>query len=262
MAGSLQLIDTHTHLTMDDFTASLDQVLARSRQVGVDRWVTIGTNLTDSAAGINLCQSHEDLYCTVGIHPHEAAHQPADWPEQLRTLAQTEVVCALGEIGLDYYYDHSPRETQRDVFARQLQIAGELALPVVIHCRDAIDDCLEILDDWRRHDIPVVFHCFSGNANLAELIIERGYYISFTGVITFKNSQSAQQTAQAVPIDRIMLETDCPYMSPEPKRNVKPNEPALLVHIAQQLAQLRGLDLTEIARITTENSRLFFGIDQ
>ena len=247
---------------MKNYTGSLADVLARSRQAGVEQWVTIGTNLKDSAAGIKLAREHPGLYCSVGVHPHEAQHQKSDYLDELQKLAGAGKVKAIGEIGLDYHYEFSKKDSQRQIFAEQLELAGELGLPVIVHCREALDDCLSMLDNWQRGDVPIVFHCFGGDTEQAQKILDRGFFISFTGIITFKNAIEVQRTAEYVPLEMVMLETDCPYLSPEPSRNVRPNEPALLTHIAEKLAQLKKLPVAEIARVTAENSRLFFGIDK
>ncbi|MBN1766833.1 MAG: TatD family hydrolase [Sedimentisphaerales bacterium] len=260
MNDTMSLVDTHTHLALNEYADTLDDVLNRSRQAGVDTWMVIGTSLDESAAGIELCKKHPGMYAGAGIHPHEAGKQEKGWLEKLRHLTGEDRVMAIGEIGLDYYYEFSDRYRQRQVFRQQLELAGQMGLPVIIHCRSAMDECLAILDEWQRDDIPVVFHCFGEGPDLAQQILDRGYFISFTGLITFDNARQVQKTAQYVPLEQIMLETDCPYMSPHPKRNVKPNEPAFIVHIAEKLAQLKGLTLEEIAQATTQNSRLFFGI--
>jgi TatD DNase family protein len=257
----LKLIDTHTHPTMKDYAGDLTEVLARSRQAGVERWVAIGTSLEDSAAGIELAREHSGLYCSAGIHPHNAQHQKSGYLNELQKLAGADNVKAIGEIGLDYYYEFSKKDTQKKIFAEQLELADKLGLPIIIHCREALDDCLSMLDNRQHSDTPVVFHCFSGNVEQARLILDRGFFISFTGIITFKNATEAQRAAEYVPLEMVMLETDCPYLSPEPARNVRPNEPALLIHIAEKLAQLKNIPVTEIARATTKNSCLFFGID-
>ena len=257
----MRLIDTHTHLAGKEYSDILEQVLTRAGQAGVDRWVAVGTNLEDSATGIELSRRYSGMYCSVGVHPHEAGKQSKAWLEELRYLAQDQKVSAIGEIGLDYYYEFSDRDSQKQVFTEQLALAGETALPAVVHCRDAIEDCLGILDEWGRDDVPIVFHCFSGGTSEAKLLIERGYFVSFTGVITFGNARETQKAAQYVPLEMTMLETDCPYLSPEPQRNIRPNEPALLIHTAEKLAQLRGENVEKIAEVTGQNSRLFFGID-
>jgi TatD DNase family protein len=252
------LIDTHTHLTDKNLKKQLPALLERSRAAGVESWITVGTSVADSAAALKLCREHPGLAATVGVHPHEAGAVVSEYREQLRDLAGAKPVVAIGEIGLDYHYDFSVRPSQKRVFEQQLELAGEISLPVVIHCREAFDDCLAILRQWDRDDVPVVFHCFSGDVHQAATVIDAGYFVSFTGTITFRNAADAQQVAQYVPLDRIMLETDCPWLSPEPKRNVKPNEPALLVHTAAKLAQLRGLTADQIAQATATNSRLFY----
>ncbi len=255
----MRLIDTHTHLVMGQYKGQLAPVLERSRQAGVDRWITIGTDLKDSAAGVAVCQEHEGLFCTVGVHPHEAAQVKAGYIEEMARLAES--ACAIGEIGLDYHYDNSPRKQQKQVFAELWELALEKDLPVVIHCRKGLEDCLSIMDQAGRRDTSVVFHCFTGNRAEARRLLDRGCFLSFTGVITFKDSKATQKAAQYAPADRIVLETDCPYLSPEPKRNVRPNEPALLVHIAEKLARLRGVNTEEIAQVTTENACKFFQLE-
>ena len=258
----MRLIDTHTHLASSAYDGRVDAVLERSRQAGVDRWIAVGTGIDDSAAGIELCQAHEGLYCTVGVHPHEADKVDSSYLDHLRELSQRDSVCALGEMGLDYHYEFSRRPSQRRVFEEQLQLAGERALPVVVHCRGAFEDCLGILDAWDRPAPAVVFHCFSGDRSQARVVLDRGYFVSLTGTITFRNAGEAQAVAQYLPLDRVFLETDCPYLSPAPKRKTKPNEPALLVHTAAKLAELKGISMGEVAEVTRENSRCYYGIDQ
>ena len=255
----MQFTDTHAHLTNKAYKGQLQGVLERSRQAGVARWITVGTDVADSAASLRLAQANAGMHCTVGVHPHEAGKVADDYLSKLRELAAQKKVCALGEVGLDYHYDFSERQTQRRIFEEQLTLAQELSLPVVVHCREAFEDGLAILDAWGCAEAAVVFHCFSGNAQQAEQVIDRGYFVSLTGTITFKNAAEGRQVAQWLPMERVFLETDCPYLSPEPKRKVKPNEPALLVHTAAKLAELRGMSVGEIAEATEENSRLFFG---
>lgn len=257
----MRLIDTHAHLTMLNAEGDLTAVLERARQAGVDRWITIGTDITDSEAAVRVSGEHEGTYCTVGVHPHEAAERPGDYIERLRRLAEEEQVVAIGEIGLDYHYDHSPRDVQRRVFEEQLELAEEVGLPVVVHCREAMDDCLAGLDGWRCRDKVAVFHCFGGGVEETEAVMVRGYYVSYTGTLTFANAAATREGAKEVPLDRVFVETDCPYLSPEPKRNVRPNEPALLVHTAAKLAEVHGMSVEEMVEITTQNSCVFFGLD-
>ena len=256
----MQLIDTHTHLVMGDYRGQVAEVLERSRQAGVDRWITIGTDLKDSEAGVLLSIEHEGVFCTVGIHPHEAKGVSGDYIAQMAELAESAV--GIGEIGLDYHYDNSPRQQQRKVFSEQLDLALKLDVPIVIHCREALEDCLRIMDEVGARGAKVVFHCFTGNRADARRLMDWGYYVSFTGVITYKNAQVSQKTAQYVPADRLLLETDCPFLTPEPRRKIRRNEPAFMIHTAQKLAELRGIDIEEVAQITTENAERLFQLEE
>lgn len=257
----MHLVDTHAHFTFNDYADNLDDILSRSRQVGVTGWITVGTDLADSRAALQLSQKYENMYCTVGIHPHEADKQQEGYREELRAMAAEGKVRAIGEIGLDYHYDFSPREVQRKIFEEQLDLAGQMNKPVVVHCREAMTDCLAILDEWNREDIPVVFHCFSGGRDEARAVVERGYWVSFTGVITFRNAAEIREAVRCIPPEKILLETDCPYLSPEPKRKIRPNEPAFLVHTAAKLAELLEVSVEKIAQVTADNSRLFFKME-
>ena len=256
----MELIDTHCHLQMGQYPGGLDGMLGRSRQAGVTGWITIGTDLGDSAAGIELAQEQEGVACTAGIHPHEAGKVPGDYLGQLEEMVQSGKVCALGEMGLDYHYNHSQPAVQRKIFEQQLELAEKLELPVVIHCREAFEDCLAILRAGSREG-SAVFHCFSGDRKQAATVLDLGHLISFTGVVTFKNAQANCEVAEYVPDDRFFLETDAPFLSPEPKRNVRPNEPALLVHVAEKMAELRGITVAEIAKITNRNAVDFFKLN-
>jgi len=178
----------------------------------------------------------------------------------LKELAQSEKVVAIGETGLDFHYNLSPHQDQKRAFAAQLKIAKELNLPVIIHCREAFDQTMEILAQHGRGLRAVVFHCFSGSAEQAKIVLDYGFYISFTGVITFKNAELTRRAAKIVPVDRLMLETDCPYMSPEPMRKQKINEPALMIHTAKYLAELKGMDLADFANAVTATSKTFFSL--
>jgi len=254
----MELIDTHCHLTFPPLVADVPGVVERSRTAGVSGWVTVGTSVEDSRRAIDLAGQYEDMYVAVGIHPHDAKAADAGALEQLRQLAGPAKVVAIGETGLDFHYNFSKQPDQRRVFAAHLTIARDLGLPVVVHSRNAFDETLEILDRDGGRLKGVVFHCFSGSAEQARQLLERGYHISFTGVVTFKNAETAREAAKVVPPDRLMVETDCPYMSPEPVRQQKPNEPALMVHTARFLAQLKGVSLEEFAQATTRNAIAFF----
>ncbi len=256
----MELIDTHCHLTFEPLVDEVEAVLERSRAAGVASWITVGTDIEDCQRASVLADRFESLYAAVGIHPHEAKTVTAESIENLKELAQRANVVAIGETGLDFHYNFSQPKEQRRLFAKHLQIAKELDLPVIIHSREAFEQTLEILEQYGRGIEKIVFHCFSGNAEQAELVLKRGWYVSFTGVVTFKNADKTRNAARAVPLDRLMLETDCPYMSPEPVRKQKTNEPAFMVHTAGFLAELKQMPFDEFARAVTATSRGFFNL--
>jgi TatD DNase family protein len=256
----MELIDTHCHLTFDDLIRDVDGVIARSKAAGVTSWLTVGTDPQENLKAIELTGRFDNMYAAIGMHPHDAKDVTAQTLKELKELAQNKKVVAIGETGLDYHYNLSLHQDQRRVFAEHLQIAAELDLPVIIHCRESFDQTMEILDKFGHGLKDVVFHCFSGSAEQAKIVLDKGYYISFTGVVTFKNARIKQQAAQIVPTDRLMLETDCPYMSPEPMRKQKVNEPALMVHTAKYLAELKRMSLTDFANAVTATSKTFFGL--
>jgi len=256
----MKLIDTHCHLTFDDLVRDIDAVIERGIAAGVTGWLTVGTDIEDSRKAIELTQRFENLYAAVAIHPHDAKIVTPDTINELKNLASNPKVVAIGETGLDYHYNHSLHEDQRRVFAQHLEIAADINLPVIIHCRKAFDETMQILNNYTSRVKRVVFHCFSGSTEQAKLVLDKGFYISFTGVVTFKNAQKTQCAAEIVPLDRLMLETDCPYMSPEPMRKQKVNEPALLIHTAKFLADLKRMPFIEFASAVTATSRTFFDL--
>lgn len=256
----MELFDTHCHLTFDDLAGDIDSVIARSIATRVTEWITVGTDLQEGRKAIALTQRFENLYAAVAIHPHDAKSVTSDTITDLKKLATNLKVVAIGETGLDYHYNHSLREDQKRVFAKHLEIAAELNLPVIIHCREAFDDTMALLQSYGTGVRKVVFHCFSGSAEQAEIVLDRGFYISFTGVVTFKNAEKTRRAAEVVPLARLMLETDCPYMSPEPMRKQKVNEPALLIHTARFLADLKHMELADFASAVTATSRNFFNL--
>jgi len=256
----MTLIDTHSHLTFEPLSADVPGVIERSRAAGVAGWITVGTQLEDSRKAIELAGQYENLYATVGIHPHDAQTADLHALEELKGLAGQEKVVAVGETGLDFHYNFSKQPDQKRVFEAHLGIAREVGLPVVIHSRNAFDETMEILGRCGRGLKGVVFHCFSGSADQARMVLDRGYFVSFTGVVTFKNADVTRQAAQVIPLDRLMIETDCPYMSPEPVRSRKPNEPALMVHTGEFLARLKEISLDDLAEATTRTATEFFGL--
>ena len=256
----MELIDTHCHLTFEELAGDVEAVIARSREAGVTGWITVGTDSQDNRKAVELAERFKNMYAAVAIHPHDAGIVKAATISELRKLVQHEEVVAVGETGLDYHYNLSRREDQIRVFVEHLKIAAEFNLPVIIHCREAFEETMSILEQHGRGVKRKVFHCFSGSAEQAKIVLDAGYYISITGVVTFKKADEIRRAAAIVPLERLMIETDCPYMSPEPMRKQKVNEPALMVHTAAFLAELKGMDLDSFAEAVTATSRLFFGL--
>jgi TatD DNase family protein len=255
-----RFIDTHCHLTFPQFQATLPAVLEHADRAGVQRMITIGTDLDDSRRCVALIGECTNVSCAVGVHPHEAASSTPQQLEQLEELARQPRVVAIGETGLDYHYKFSPPRTQQAAFREQLGLAERIGLPVVVHCRDAFADTLALLEEFpavRR----VVFHCFTGDLAQAREVIARGWMLSLTGIVTFPNAHELRAVARLTPAEQLMLETDSPYLSPEPVRNVRPNEPAHVVHIARCVAEVRDEALCDLARITTANAVAFFRLD-
>jgi len=261
----MELIDTHCHLGFESAyggTSDIEAVVERSIAAGVTSWITVGTDTQQNQKAVELADKFENMYAAVGIHPHDAKDVDSQTLTELKKLAQNQKVVAIGETGLDFHYNFSEQPIQRRVFAAQLKIAVELNLPVIIHSREAFDDTMDILERHGGGVKKVVFHCFSGSAEQAKLVLDKGFYISFTGVVTFKNAQTSRQAAKIVPADRLMLETDSPYMSPEPMRKQKINEPALMVHTARCLAELKAMDLADFGKAVTAASRTFFSLPE
>ncbi len=256
----MELIDTHCHLTFEQLAANVPDVLARSRAAGVTSWITVGVDTDHNRKVVELANNFENMYAAVGIHPHFAKSTGDDDLTTLKKLAQNEKVVAIGETGLDFHYDFSPPADQKKLFIEQLKIAAKLNKPVIVHCREAFDETMEILEQFASEIPRLVFHCFGGSAKQAQLVIEKGFYISFTGVITFKNADSARQAAEIVPLERLMLETDSPYMSPKPMRKQKINEPALMIHTAMKLAEIKQMRLADLAHELAATSKNFFGL--
>ena len=254
------LIDSHAHLDDLRYDTDRDNVLQRAQTAGIEAIVTIGCDLATSQAAVALAHAHPNIFATIGVHPHEAKEIGEGWYESFRSLAQHPKVVAYGEIGLDYHYDHSPREIQRQRFREQIHLARELALPLVIHTREAQEDTVMILREEGAVDVGGVFHCFSGDPWLAKDALDLGFYLSFSGVLTFKNATMLRDIAKTVPLDRLMVETDCPYLAPIPYRG-KRNEPAYVQYVAETLAEIRGNGSVEsVARATVENTKRVFRI--
>jgi len=252
------LVDSHCHLDFPDFASELDAVVARARAAGIGRLVTICTRVRKHAQVLAVAEKFPEIFCSVGTHPHNAHEELDIDAKALIALTKNPKVVAIGEVGLDYHYDNSPRDAQAQGLRQHIAAARETGLPLVIHAREADADMARILEDETgKGTFPAVLHCFTGGRDLAFKAIELGHYVSFTGILTFKNSAALREIAAALPADRILVETDAPYLAPLPYRG-KRNEPAYVVETAKILAQTRGVTADEIARQTTENFfRLF-----
>ena len=249
------LFDTHAHYDARRFDSDRHELLASMQQNGVGRILNAGCDLESSRMAIELAHQYDFLYAAVGSHPDDADHVDGALVDTYRELAKDKKVVAIGEIGLDYYYEDVPREQQKKAFQMQMELARELNLPVIVHERDAHSDGLEIVKDFP--DVTGVFHCYSGSLEMARELVKLGWYVGLTGVLTFKNARKALEVAENVPLHRIVLETDCPYMAPEPYRG-KRCDSTMLPRMAEKLAQLRDKTMEEIEQITWENGcRLF-----
>ena len=251
------MIDSHCHLTYEPLAKQLDDVLKRAAAAGIQRMITIGTDIADAQRAIELCRGHENIRCAIGIHPHHSGKAQDEDVAWLRSLQQSPTVVALGEMGLDYHYDFAPRDRQAQIFKAQLELARELNRPVVIHNREATDDTLAIMRNFPS--VRAVFHCFTGSAAEARKILDQGYLLGFTGIVTYKKSDELREVVKFTPGDRILVETDAPYLSPEPVRKQKVNEPSFVMHTARVVAELRGVSIEELDRITSENVARHFG---
>ncbi|NOS76831.1 MAG: TatD family hydrolase [Nitrospira sp.] len=255
------LIDTHTHLDDARYNDDREAMIARAREAGVDNFITIGCDLATSQSAVALADQHDFVYASIGVHPHEVKHIQDTWYDEFRRLAKNRKVVAYGEIGLDYHYNHSSPKEQRDRFREQIQLAHELRLPVIIHTREADTDTVTILQEEKASEVGGVFHCFSGNAALAKDALDLGFYLSFSGILTFPSAAALRDIAKTIPLDRLLIETDCPYLTPVPYRG-KRNEPAYVTHVAQQLATIRtdelGMSPEKIALATTRNAKRLF----
>lgn len=249
--------DTHTHLDDKRFSEDCDQVIEKVFASGVTLAVNIGADMESSRESVALAERYDFIYAAVGVHPHEAEALTEADMDALRRLAAHKKVVAIGEIGLDYYYDNAPRELQKKWFLRQLELAKELDLPYIVHDRDAHGDTMEIIK--RAGYYRGVLHCYSGSVEMARELLELGFYISFAGPLTFKNGKKAREVAQAVPMDRLFIETDSPYLTPEPCRGQR-NDSSMVRFVCEKLAEIKGISTEEAARITYENGKQFFGI--
>lgn len=265
----MTFIDSHCHIDGEQFDEDRDDVVQRAKDAGVAAMLNIGTgdpHSDDFRRAVAVAERYENVYASIGVHPHDARRYDDAAEEHLIELSKSEKVIAWGEIGLDYYYDHSPRDVQRDVFRRQIRTARSLALPVIIHSRDANDETVEILTEEfgrinadRSVRAPGIMHCFGGTAEMAASLMKLGFLISFAGNVTFKKADNLRDAARVVPLDRLLIETDCPFLTPVPFRG-KRNEPGFVVHTAKFLADFYGVDVGALADQTTSNFTNLFGI--
>lgn len=258
-------IDSHAHIEMDDFTADREAMIQRALDRGVEIIVNVGNGdaAKDShASAFRIAEKHSFIYTTVGVHPHEASLLDDKLYARLVDLSAHPKVIAWGEIGLDYHYDNSPREAQRDGFRKQLRLARERRLPVVIHTREAEADTLALLkEEWTGTGLPGIIHCFTGTRAFAEEAIKLGFVISFSGVVTFKKAEDLRETARALPLEKILIETDSPFLAPVPYRGRR-NEPAYVVETARAIGELRGLSTEEIGQVTSQNFKRIFRLGE
>ncbi len=253
------LIDTHAHLEMREFDEDREAMITRARDAGVEYIVTIGTTVESSRDAVLLAEKHDFIYAAVGVHPHEVKDILHPSYEMIRHLAKHRKVVAYGEIGLDYHYEHSPRTDQKRKFRDMLREARELDLPVIVHDREAHEDTLRILTEEWSPDLGGVMHCFSGDADMAKRLIEMGFSISIAGPVTFPKAEALREVVRQVPIEHLLVETDSPYLAPQPARG-KRNEPAYVRHTAEMVAKIKGLTFDDVARITSFNAMQLFGI--
>ena len=258
---TLALIDTHTHLTFPEFDKDRKEVLARAWEAGLEYLIAIGAGvgIKGNDEAIKLAESDDRIYATVGVHPHDAAQMEKDWPAELLEMSRHEKVVAIGEIGLDYYRRHSDPEMQRKQFRELLAMAKQSGKPVIIHDRQAHDDVWRIIGEVGIPAAGCVFHCFSGDVGLAKKIVQAGYHISIPGVVTFRSARKLHEVVAEIPLERMLLETDCPYLAPEPYRG-KRNEPAYVVEVAKQVAKIKELAVEDVARVTTLAAKRFFDL--
>jgi TatD DNase family protein len=255
----MRFFDSHAHLDGGEYAQDLEETLARAKAAGITDIVCIGASegLDSNARALAVAAGHDGIYATVGVHPHDAKIVDAECLSKVRELAANPKVVAIGETGLDYHYDLSPREKQREVFREFLRMARALRLPVVIHTREAEDDTIAILREEHAEEMGGVIHCFTGTQKLADAALELGFYISFSGVITFRNADPLRAIARGLPRDRVLVETDCPYLTPVPHRGRR-NEPAYILETVRTLSTVWGISGDEIKKITGENAARFF----
>ncbi|MGJ7923158.1 TatD family hydrolase [Neobacillus sp. LXY-4] len=253
------LFDTHVHLNAEQYKEDLEEVINRALSSGVSTMVVVGFDRPTIEKAIELAEAYDFIYASVGWHPVDAIDMTPEDLNWLEQLAAHPKVVALGEMGLDYYWDKSPKEVQQEVFRKQIQLARKVKLPIIIHNRDATADIIEILKEEKAEEVGGIMHCFSGSPEIAQECIKMNFYISLGGPVTFKNAKQPKKVAELVPLERLLIETDCPYLTPHPHRG-KRNEPSYVKLVAEQIAEIKGKTLEEVGAATSENAKKLFGI--
>ncbi|MDR0127227.1 MULTISPECIES: TatD family hydrolase [Bacillus] len=254
------LFDTHAHLNAEQYNEDLEQVIERAKSEKVENIVVVGFDRPTITRAMELIEEYDFIYAAIGWHPVDAIDMTDEDLAWIKELSQHEKVVAIGEMGLDYYWDKSPKEVQKEVFRRQIALAKEVNLPIIIHNRDATEDVVTILKEEGAADVGGIMHCFTGSLEIAKACMEMNFYISFGGPVTFKNAKKPKEVVKDIPSDRLLIETDCPYLTPAPFRG-KRNEPSYVKYIAEQIAELREMSFEELAELTTENAKKVFRIN-
>lgn len=254
------LFDTHVHLNAEQFDEDLEEVLSRAREAGVEKMVVVGFDRPTINRAMELIGQYDFLYAAIGWHPVDAIDMNDEDLVWIEELSQHPKVVAIGEMGLDYHWDKSPKDVQKEVFRKQIQLAKKVKLPIVIHNREATQDIVDILREEGAEEVGGIMHCFSGSPEIAQECVEMNFYISLGGPVTFKNAKKPKDVAKEIPLEKLLIETDCPYLAPHPYRG-KRNEPAYVKLVAEQIAELKEVSLEEVERITTENAIKLFNIN-
>lgn len=254
------LFDTHVHLNAEQFEEDLLEVIERANETGVEQMVVVGFDRPTIQKAMELVEAYDFMYASVGWHPVDAIDMTDEDLAWIEELSSHPKVVALGEMGLDYYWDKSPKDIQQEVFRKQIQLAKKVKLPIIIHNREATADLVTILKEEGAHEVGGIMHCFSGSVEVAKECMEMNFYISLGGPVTFKNAKKPKEVAKEIPLDKLLIETDCPYLAPHPYRG-KRNEPAYVKLVAEQIAELKGISLAEVAKKTTENAKKLFDIN-
>lgn len=254
------LFDTHAHLNAEQYNEDLEQVIERAKSEKVEKIVVVGFDRPTITRAMELIEAYDFMYAAIGWHPVDAIDMTDEDLAWIKELSQHEKVVAIGEMGLDYYWDKSPKDVQKEVFRRQIALAKEVNLPIIIHNRDATEDVVTILKEEGAAEVGGIMHCFTGSHEIAKACMEMNFYISFGGPVTFKNAKKPKEVVKDIPSDRLLIETDCPYLTPAPFRG-KRNEPSYVKYIAEQIAELREISFEELAALTTENAKKVFRIN-